>query len=187
MKIVAHIAAIAFVMVAILAPYPVFAEKFDTASIAVLNSSRVLRESNPAKSIEKQIAAFREEYRKKTAAEERDLREVQTRLQQKQAVMSKEAFAKEALKFRKQQEQLKQAVRERSARLKASLQKALYKLNKELLTIVSKLSVQAGANLVMDRKELVFYATAMDITDQAIEQLNKTLNDVKVQDPATIK
>jgi len=163
------------------------AEKLAPANVAVLNSAKVLRESKPAKSIERQIDAYREKYRKETAAEEKELRNQQARLRQKQSVMSKEAFAKETVKFRKQQDQLTRSVRERSARLKASLQKALYQLNNELLAIISILSVQVGANLIIDRKELVYYAKAIDITDQAIKELNAKLGEIKVKDPAKIK
>ncbi len=177
------------ILLTLIVCYPVIGQSknLPPAAIAVLDSAKVLRESQPAKSIENQINAYREQFRNATAAEEKILRDQQNRLLQQKSIMSKETFANESQKFLKKREALTRTVQQRTARLNASLRKAMYQLNKELIITVSKQSVELGTNLVIDRKELVFYATAIDITDKTIERLNKTLPDIKVKDPASIK
>ncbi len=164
-----------------------WAQTLAPSKIAVLDSSRVLRQSKAAKSISTQLQKYRETYRQKTLAEEKALKNEGERLRKQKASLSKAAFEKAAANFREKQTKLAGDVQERTARLAEVRRRALKKLDSELVIILGVLAVDVGANIVIDVREVAYYAVSMDITDRAIERLDKKITHIALANPASLK
>lgn len=168
---------------ALSAAMPAYAEKLPKAIVAVLDFQLVMRESAAAKDIGRQITGYRQRYRKEIKGQEGALRNEERKLKQQRAVLTPQSFEQKRQEFERRVIALQRSVQDRTRQLDRALNKALNKVQKEMLPIIAKLTEQEGFNVVVDKSQVLFAKKSLDITKIIIGELNKSLPTVKVPEP----
>jgi Skp family chaperone for outer membrane proteins len=150
--------------------------------IIVVDLQRVQRESSAIKNIREQVDAQTQTYQGQIAGLENDHRQKTQELQRQRAILSAEAFAQK----RQELDQSAGEIRRNFQKIKRALQRAqgnsLQVVQKQVLSIVGKLMIERGANLVLE-KSLVILTQGdqnLDVTDEVLAHLNEQLPAVEV-------
>lgn len=173
-----------FMLLALSAATPAFAEKLPKAIVAVLDFQLVMRESAAAKDISRQIKVYRQRYRSEIKVQEDALRNEERKLKQQQAILTPQSFEQKRQEFERRVIAVQRGVQDRTRQLDRALNLALNKVQKAMLPIIAKLTDKEGFNVVVDKSQVLFAKKSLDITKTVIGELNKSLPAVKVPEPA---
>lgn len=153
------------------------------AIVAVLDFQLVLRESAAAKDIRRQIEVYRKTYQDEIKKEEDKLRAEEAELKQQRAILSPEAFEQRRQQFERKVIEVQRKVQDRTRALDAAFNDAMDKLQSTLIPIVTELTRTQRFNIVVEKSQVMFAATDLDITKDVIEALDKKLQTIKVPPP----
>lgn len=158
-------------------------EMLPPAIVAVLDFQLVLRESAAAKDIRRQIEGYRKGYQDEIRKEEEKLRAEEAELKQQRAILSPEAFEERRQRFEQKVMEVQRKVQDRTRALDAAFNEAMDQLQSTLVPIVTDLTRTQRFNIVVEKSQVMFAATDLDITKDVIEALNKKLRTIKVPPP----
>jgi Skp family chaperone for outer membrane proteins len=176
MRILLSVLCFAIVMSGALPTYAKEESKATSAHvIAVVDVQTILNKSKPAKELQKQIKKTRDEYLKQIKKREDALRD-----QEKDIIDSREKLTKEELiakqkKFETEYLSVQKYARENKKKLDSAFVKSMAEIERELFKIVEK-----GYTLVLRRQNVFLAANALDITEDAMKQLDKNIKDIKL-------
>ena len=151
--------------------------------IIVVDLQKINREAAPTKSIRKQIGTYRDKYQKEFSDRDKTLRATNEQLQKQRPVLSPEAYTKK----RRELEDYARSIQGHVQKIQRGLQRAqassLSKVQERVIQIISKITAERGANLVLEKGFVVFTREGqnLDITKEVIARLNKELPTVQVQ------
>lgn len=158
-------------------------EKLPPAVVAVLDYQQVLRDSAAAKDIRRQIEGYRKSYQEEIAKEEETLRAEEAALKQQRAILSPEAFEERRRQFEKRVIEVQRKVQDRTRQLDQAFNQAMGELQAVLVPIVAEMTKSEKFNIVVEKSQVMFAASKLDITKGVIAQLDKRLTSVKVPKP----
>ncbi len=155
------------------------------STILVVDQSRVLRDSEVGKHINRQLESIAKSMESEVKASTSPLKSERDRLvaelknMDAQAIQSRPDLKTRAnsLVEKQQKAQVDAAYKQRE--LAITEQKALQKVNEKLATILEAIVKERNADVVLDRS-LVIYGQPADITDTVISRLNSQLRTVPV-------
>ena len=165
-----------------------FAQAADEASqggseILVVNLDKIRAQSQAAKSIEEQTNEIQEklrsgfeERRKVLAAEEKALVALR-------GSMDPDAFEARAARFEQQVRALKKDRRDQSLALRRSLRSAGEQMDRVLKPILAEVMTERRAVVMIDKRDVVISAVALDVTEVVIKRLDEKLPRLEVQWP----
>jgi outer membrane protein len=168
-------------------PNPSFAaEKTRDIKMGILDVERVTRQSLMAKDIARQIDAQRRKFMGEIKKEETSLRKSDDELQKQRVILSPEAFADEARKFRLKTTTLRKKVQNRNqelSRLRSIANRELQGAIQKALTQVTK---RQRYNLVLRYTPQVILVRPdyLDISKSVLDQLNKNVSKYTIPTPA---
>jgi outer membrane protein len=160
------------------------AEGLPPATIAVLDFQYVIRESEAAKDIRRQLQSIRERYQAEIMATESDLRRQEQELKQQQAVLTPQAFNDKRQEFERKVIDVQRRVQDRARELDRAFNAAMAEVQKAVIPIVKEMTVQRNFNVVVDKSQVLFAKKTLDITEDVVVILNQRLSSVKVPEPA---
>lgn len=148
--------------------------------IAVVDVQTILNKSKPAKELQKQVKKKREQYLKEIKKREDGLRD-----QEKDIIDSREKLTKEELiakqkKFETEYLEVQKYARENKKKLDSAFLKSMAQIERELFKIVEKIASDNKYALVLRRQNVFLAANALDITDEAMKELNSNIKDIKL-------
>ena len=150
--------------------------------IIVVDLQKINREAAPTKSIRKQIGTYRDKYQKEFSDRDKTLRATNEQLQKQRPVLSPEAYTKK----RRELEDYARNIQGHVQKIQRGLQRAqassLSQVQERVIQIISKITAERGANLVLEKGFVVFTREGqnLDITKEVIARLNKELPTVQV-------
>ena len=157
---------------------PVFAK---ADQIAIVDMQMIMRESDAAKSVQKQIAGIREEYKNLVTKEENKLRDLEKDLVAKKASLSAEEFQAERKKFEQEFIEVQKDVREKQITLDKAINEAMDKIRVRSVEIIASMAKEHNASLVLPRQNIIIVDQELDLTKEVLAELNQVLSDVKVK------
>ena len=160
------------------------AQKLPATVAAVIDYQRVLREAAAARSIRDQIEARRKTYQEEISREEQRLHEADKAFAKQRSVLSQEAFAEKRREFEQDVAEVQRLVQERRRELDRLSGAALDEVKQVLIEIVTSLAEKRGFNLVLPTSELLFFARALDITEEVLAELDAKLPEVQLSEVA---
>ena len=174
-KIKAFITAIFFVLALGLnnsvADYP-------NTSIGVIDTAKILTEAKAMKDALKEI----EKINKKTQDEVREIEEAllneQSELVESQSIMAPEAFQVKAAEFEKKVQNFQIESQDKFSKINNQLVEAEGKIFEVLKPIIADIVKEKGITIVLEKPRVVFNDEDMDITDEALKKLNKSLSKI---------
>ena len=156
----------------------------DTPSdILVVNLTKVRSESLVAKSIERQSAKIGQDLQKGFEERRRALAAEEKALVALRASLDPDAFEARAARFERQVRELKKDRRDQFVALRRTLRNASEKLDQTLRPILAELMAERKASIMIDDRDVVISAVALDVTQIAIKRLDAALPSLEVQWP----
>lgn len=160
------------------------AQNLPPAVIAVIDTQQIRRESLAGKDFSRQVEVIQAEFQTKYNKISEELKKEEAELQNKRALMTPQAFEDARKQFAAKYQNAQQDLQERQRNINLAISKANNVLSRALLPIFQRITEARGANILVERSQIVLPAAKLDITSDVITALDKVLPsiDVKVVD-----
>ncbi len=151
--------------------------------VGVVNIQKIMSDSKAAKSIQGQLDTHRKSFQEEFSKHERELLDQEKKIIDMRAELSAEEFAKKRQEFEGQILETRKLVQQRQRSLEQAASDALTVIRKEVVQIVADMADKEEYDLVVTRQNVILAKKEMDITDQIMKSLNKSLKkvDLKVE------
>ena len=150
-------------------------------NVLVVDVQRILDESLAAKSVQKQIESQRSKFQTDISKEENDLRQAETDLSKAHDKLNADIYAEREQQLRQRFLTVERHVQARRKVLDQAFSDSMNRVRGGLLDIVTDVAHQHGANLVLNKQQIVWTDKAQDVTDEVLSRLNSKLPQVPVQ------
>ena len=151
--------------------------------VAVIDIDGIHRNAAAAKDIRSQVEKYRRDFQAEFRKEDEALRQANQELAKQRTILSAEAFSEERRKFEVRLTEAQRLAQQERQALDRVTAQAVADMQKILDEIITKIVVDAQVTLLYRKEQLVYVNKAFDITDAVLEQLDKRLQTVKVQEP----
>lgn len=173
-------------LVALWAVFAVPAQAADSGNPAValvVDVQRILDESEAAKGVQKQLNTQRAKFQTETEKEENQLRQAEQDLTKAHDHLSADAYGDHEQKLRQHFIAVERHVDVRRKLLDQSFTDAMNVVRDKLLAIVQDMARERKANLVLVKQQVLWSDKQLDVTDEILSRLNKSLPQVIVKVP----
>ena len=152
--------------------------------ILLIDRQAILRMSKVGQDVQRQIAAYSNKVKAEVAGQQKSLAAEADKLQQQVAILAADVKAKRIKAFENKQAGMRASAERKEQMIQGGMIKAQQTIAQALEPILQGLMKQRGANMILDRNAVVYASPeavkALDITVQAIGELNKKLPKLKV-------
>lgn len=155
-----------------------------SVKVAVIDVQLVMRDAVASKSVRSQFERQREVFQEEIQRQEDELRELDKSLAQQRAVLSNEAFAEKQKEFQQRVADTQRQVQSRKRQLDEGLAAGLEQVQRAIAEVAREIAAQRGADLVLSKNMAIFASPSLDITQEALERLNRHLPEVTVTFPS---
>ena len=159
------------------------AQGIPTPVVMVIDTNRVMAEARAMKAIRDQIERIRGSFQAEIKRDEDELRRIDQEMAQQRQVLSPEAFNQKRQDLQNRVNSLQQKTRARRQQLDGALRNAMTTVRNTLVRIVQGIAQRNGANLVVQKSDLVYADQRMEFTDEVLRQLDAQLPNVTVEIP----
>lgn len=152
------------------------------ASIVIIDTQKIQRDSLAGKDIVNQFDAIRTDVQTEIQKEEEKLRAEEDELKRQRDILSPDAFEAKRQAFEQKVADVQRKVQEKNNQLRAALDKANGELQRAIMPILNKVLENKNATLMIDKSQVVVMAPSkgLDVTTDVIEQLDRVLPGIKV-------
>ena len=154
---------------------------FPAPVIAIIDVQRILEESLAAQSVQKQLEAQRAKFQTEISGEETGLRQNEQELAKSRDSVTPDIYAEKEQQLRQRFLKVERRVQIRRKALDQAFTDSMSTVKKSLLDIVSVIAKERGANMVLIKQQALWSDAKMDITDEVLARLNKSLPQVQVK------
>ena len=151
------------------------AEPLPPAVIAIIDYRALEQESDAALDVIRQVNSYRDKYQAEIAKHEDAFRSEAQELERQQTVLAPDIFKEKRLSFEQRTQAFQQEVMEKNRRFDRALGNARNEILRTVLVIVTTIAEDRKFNIVLDNSQALFVATALDITEPVMEELNDRL------------
>lgn len=161
---------------------PGTAAETPSASIIVIDSQQIRRDSLAGKDILRQIDDIRSAVQADIQKQEQQLRAEEDELKRQRAILTPEAFDQKRQAWEQKVMEVQRKVQEKNAALEMTLQKANGELQRAIMPILQKTLDARNATFLVDKSQIILMAPnkGLDVTTDVIEKLDSVLPGVKV-------
>jgi len=161
------------------------ASAFAQSTILVVDTGRVLRDSDVGKHIARQLETIGKSMEAEAKAKASPLEskgkslEAQLKGQTPQTLQTNTALQQQIKTFREDQQKVAIDLQYKQQEMKITEGKAVQKVQERLRTILKSIVAERNADVVLERS-LVIYGDPVDVTDTVISRLNSQMKTVPV-------
>ena len=157
-------------------PYTIPAPK-----IAIVDIQSILRDSLSSKEARKKMDAIALQEQSLIASEENKLRKEDQELQQQRSILAPDVFLQRQQKLQKEIRKLQKRSRNLNQVLDKSFRRTINKIQIVLLDELRKLTQELNINMILPRSQIVIAVDDFEITDLALQRLNKRLPSIDLK------
>jgi Skp family chaperone for outer membrane proteins len=152
-------------------------------NIIIVDITQILRESKAAKDVQAQLDKETVAYSKEVSRQENELQKIRDDLERQRTVLSQDAFTAKTREYQQRFDALDKSVQAKRQGLQQSYNEAMGKVENAALQIIADLAKERSANLVLAKAAVLFEASGLDVTQEAIGRLDQKLPSVAVNLP----
>lgn len=156
------------------------ANPYADKSIAVIDLQALMRDSDAADSIRKQVDAKRATYQKEIEQLEGGLKDKEEALKKAQGEIGEKEFVEKRRAFERDVVEAQREIREKRSVLERAFAEAMAKLRGEALKVIADVAGTRKIDVVLTRQQVVIVDSKIDITEPVIEQLNDAVTKISV-------
>lgn len=155
-------------------------EKIPNASIAVVDVTHILIESNTWKNAKKEmegsVGAVQQDINVK-----RDALKVQAEeLKRQQTILAPDVFQQKAKEIQRQQRSLQREAQVSNAKINDVLNQVRGRLRGVIVKLAATVAAEKKMNIGFDRANVIFFDNGMDITDEVLKRFNASKTKVEI-------
>ena len=157
------------------------ANQLPAPKILVINRPAIMQASKVGQDIARQVRAYADQAKREMEGQAKALQTEAQTLQQQIAILAPDAKQKKIDEFQKKEANLQAQAQRREQQIQGGVMVAQQQVESVMGPILQGILQQRGANMILDKSAVVFAASsAFDITQTAIDQLNRKMSSVKV-------
>jgi Skp family chaperone for outer membrane proteins len=149
----------------------------------VVDLEGVLEHSKAGQSVTEQLTAHNKIFEKEHVKQEEKLKQMQQELEQQRTSLSQDTFEQKYSDFQQHVQAWQQEEQLNEQALGQATEVARDKTLVVLKGIIDKIALDRHANLVLLKSQVFVYATAYDISQEVLDQLDEKLPTLKVVIP----
>lgn len=160
---------------------PMTAHAADKAPFGVIDMARIMKESNAAQGIFKELETKRSEYEKQIKSQEDNLRKAEQDIIAKKAKMSEDEFNKSRKEFEDKLLAAQKMVQDRKQTLDKAYADSVGKLRAESAKITAAVAKERGYTAVITQDAVVLAEPELDVTDEVVKRLNASVKNIPIK------
>jgi len=149
--------------------------------IAIVDIQSILRDSLSSKEARKKMDAIALQEQSLIASEENKLRKKDQELQQQRSILAPDVYLQRQQKLQKEIRKLQKRSRNLNQVLDKSFRRTINKIQIVLLDELRKLTQELNINMILPRSQIVIAVDDFEITDLALQRLNKRLPSIDLK------
>ena len=153
---------------------PTLANKFKSG-IGVVDMKKILGQSTAYQNLVEQFEDIRRKHRNTFTKQEDIIRDEESNLLKQKNVLSKEVYADKVKQLNQKINELKSKQASDAKKFEIQFEKSTNKIQGALVDVLSMIAGKRGLDLVLAKSQVLLVGKEIDITDQAIKELNKVL------------
>ena len=157
------------------------AQTLPAAVVAVIDTQKIRTDSLAGRDFSRQVEVIQAEFQTEYNKISEELKKEEAELQNKRALMTPEAFEAARKQFAAKYQDAQQNLQEKQRNINLAISKANNELSRALLPIFQRITEARGANVLVERSQIVLPAPKLDITDDVIVELDKVLPTLEVK------
>ena len=157
--------------------------KLPAPLIAIVDVQRIMQESLAAQSTKKQLDTQRSKFQTEIEGEENELRQAEQTLAKERDKVPVQTYAEHEQQLRQRFSTVENHVQSRRKALDQAYADSMNNVRAALLTVVNKVAHEHGANMAIIKQQTLWIDPTMDITDEVLKRLDKSLPKVDVVMP----
>lgn len=164
-------------LLAVLIAVPTFAQTAPPARVAVIEVSKVLRDSNAGKAALEKLRKLQEEKASKAKKMDDELKALDSQIKQKQMSLTEEKLAELRKQFSEKGVALERFAQDAERELGQERDNSLKNLERQLMPVINAIGKEMGFAAIFNKFEsgLVYASDAIDITDVVIKRFNDSV------------
>lgn len=152
-------------------------------NIAVIDVRFVLTQSDAGKYVNDQRGTIQTQFLEDISKTEQELRAEEQALVKERESLGSEEFLKKKQIYERKLLETGRSAREKKQALETMFGEAMNSLKAELTTIVKAIADEKKYDLVLTKQNVVLSAESIDITNDALERLNKAMPTIELKKP----
>ena len=162
----------------------VYAQQLKPSVIAVIDSRRMFSESLVSKDIRQQLSSISQNFAVDENKVKEDLLAEKDQIDKQKSLMAQEAYEDKYVQLKSRADQLNRKADIHQKQLNVAQVRANRELQRVLTPIIQKIAEKRGATVVLEKAQIVYQQTGLDITTDVIESLDRELPTLKVELPS---
>ncbi len=158
----------------------VLAGELDPPVVVVMDTQRIYREAIALKVLQRIIDEQRSAYQQELRHKENELREADKKLADQRENLSAEVFAEKRKELEKRIVTVQRELQARKRELDKHYSQGISQLRSVLVEIAREIAEERDADLVIEKGAVVLVKPELEITEEALEQLNRRLPKVEL-------
>lgn len=151
----------------------------DGIKIGIVDVQKILAESDAGKEAQAKISGHGKEMESKLKTQGEAIEGIQKNLEKDKLVMNAEQFEAKQREVRTKVINFKDQQRNFMEDLKKMEAKALSEIRDDILSVIDEIGKSEGYNMIMERRDLLYFQADKDITAQVITAYNKKYSSKK--------
>lgn len=150
-------------------------------TVAVVNTQKIMRDSKAAQSVRSQLQAKQKTFQADLDAKEKQLMAEDQALVKQRNSVEKAAFEQKVKDFRTRASEAQREVQTKKLAVDKALAVSLESIQNTVLDIVKEVAAEKKITLVVSSAQVLYTDSALDITNEVLDRLNKKLPTVAVK------
>ena len=155
-------------------PPPSSTDKFKSG-IGVVDMKKILGQSTAYQNLVEQFEDIRRKHRNSFTKQEDIVRDEESNILKQKNVLSKEVYAEKVKALGKKINDLKVKQASEAKKFETDFEKSTNKIQGALVDVLSNIATKNKVDLVFAKSQVLLVGKEIDMTDEAIKELNKVL------------
>lgn len=160
---------------------PAAAQDGSTVSIVVIDTQQIYREATSVKGLQEHINKQRTDYQDEIRKKEEALRGAGQELERQRALLAAESYAAKRRELEEQVAALQREVQLRKRGLEKLFAEGMNRVRNALVEISQEIAKAREADLVIEKSAIVLVKPDLEITQEVLAGLNKTLPTIDIK------
>ena len=150
-------------------------ERSFKSGVCVVDMKKILQDSTAYQALVDQFEEKRRKHRNKFTKIEDVIRDEESKLSKQKGVLSKEVYAQKIKDLNKKINELKSKQSTEAQKFEREFEKSTNKIQGALIDVLSMIANKNKLEIVMAKNQLLLVGKDIDLTEDAIKELNKIL------------
>ena len=154
-------------------------ERSFKSGVGVVDMKKILQDSTAYQALVDQFEEKRRKHRNKFTKIEDVIRDEESKLSKQKGVLSREVYAQKIKELNKKINELKSKQTNEAQTFEREFEKSTNKIQGALIDVLSMIANKNKLEIVMAKNQLLLVGKDIDLTEDAIKELNKILPKIK--------